>query len=224
VIRTTAYPNSQPLSGADLYTDGGEYFYAPSESGLPAAIAAGDIGDGGFAREVAAAIYAVNGNLATAREEMAIAALDPGVKTSGQSGLNEAQIRARRLASKAPLPTLPLGAAAQKASTDNLIWENSIDALSAGAGDPQVRVGVLRLLSTLAEITVADTTTGGQPTLALTATAPALPANYRESLTIGADTGIPILFAGGAPGHTPDVTITYQVSRVTLSDIAAGRL
>jgi hypothetical protein len=82
---------------------------------------------------------------------------------------------------------------------------------------------VLRLLSTVPEVTVTNTTTGSQPALTLTAGAPAFPANYQEALTINAQTGIPIAFVGGAPGQTPDVTITFQVSRVTLSDIAAGK-
>jgi hypothetical protein len=49
------------------------------------------------------------------------------------------------------------------------IWYNSINALTEGAGNPQVREGVLRVLSTIAEVTVANATTGGQPTLTLTA-------------------------------------------------------
>ena len=48
-------------------------------------------------------------------------------------------------------------------------WDNSIDALTWGAANPQIRAGVLRLLSTLPEVTVAKSTTGGQPTLTLTA-------------------------------------------------------
>src|SRR6202044_2386907 len=68
---------------------------------------------------------------------------------------------------KAPL-TMPTGKTLQE-DIDNSIWNNSMDALSAGAGNPQVREGVLRLLSTIPEVTVANSTTGGQPTLTLTA-------------------------------------------------------
>jgi len=106
---------------------------------------------------------------------------------------------------------------------DNYIWTNSQDALIAGSGNPQVRAGVLRILSTLPEVTVTSTTTGGQPTLTLRADAPAMPGNYQETLVIGAKTGIPVTFTGGVPGHTPDVTVTYQVTRVTLAGIAAGQ-
>jgi hypothetical protein len=99
---------------------------------------------------------------------------------------------------------------------------DSMDTLIEGAGNPDVRIGVLRILSTLSEVVVTNTTTNGQPTITLTASAPALPSNYQEAITINASTGIPVSFAGGTPGQTPSVTITYQVSRVTLANIAAG--
>ena len=68
-----------------------------------------------------------------------------------------------------------------------------------------------------------QTVAGSQPALTLTASAPALPPDYQEALTIDSSSGIPISFAGGVPGQTPSVIVTYQVSRVTLSAIAAGR-
>jgi hypothetical protein len=83
--------------------------------------------------------------------------------------------------------------------------------------------GLLRILSTLPEVTVTSTTTGGQATLTLRAGAPAMPGSYQEALVIGAKTGIPVTFTGGVPGHAPDVTVTYQVTGVTLADIAAGK-
>ncbi len=63
----------------------------------------------------------------------------------------------------------------------------------------------------------------GEAMLTLTAQAPALPANYQETLTINGTTGVPIGFAGGVPGHRPETTATYRVSRVTVAAIAAGR-
>lgn len=196
IIRTQVNAQGQSTGGgADLYTDSGAYYYAPTESGLPQQIAEhNDTGGGGFARELAAARYAVNGDLTTARQRMAIAMLDP-------------------------TPT----AAQQAATTDNEIWENSLDALQAGAGQPEVRAGVLRLLSTLPEVNVRSTNVNGAAMLTLTATAPAMPANYQETLTINGTTGVPVNFAGGVPGHRPDTTSTYRVSRVTVAAIVAGR-
>jgi hypothetical protein len=226
VLRNQAYPTQPAISGADLYTDSGEYFYSPSESGLPAAIAANDnIGDGMFAREVAAATYAVNGNLATARQRMATAPFASGTFPSVQSDPSAAQAKAeqlQRLGIKVAVPP-PTPAVSNAARTDNYIWMDSLDALSAGAGNPQVRAGVLRILSTLPEVTVTNAVFDGQPALTLTAAAPALPADYQEALTINAQTGVPMGFTGGTPGQTPGVTVTYQISRVTVSDIAAGK-
>jgi hypothetical protein len=226
VLRTQSYPDGTSMTGADLYTDSGEYFYATTESGLPSAIQSNDnVGDGIGAREVAAALYAVNGNLDTAREMMANAPFPGGVHPSLQTELAQAQAAEPALKAKGvnvPTPTAASIAAHQAASTDNYIWMDSIDAFAAGAGNPQVRAGVLRILSTLPEVTVTNTTTNGQPTLTVTATAPALPANYQEALTINAASGVPVSFAGGTPGQTPSVTVTYEISRVTMSDMAAG--
>jgi len=236
VLRTQSYPNSPSISGADLYTDSGEYFYAPTESGLPAAIAAdANEGDGMFAREVQAAKEAVTGDVATAAHEMAVAPFPGGVWPAAYpaAALKIAAAEAAQAAAAGkPVPTTvptiePTDAAAPSVPTqgqiDNYIWMDSLDALSAGAGNPQVRIGVLRILATLPEVTVTNTTTNGEPTVTLTAKAPALPADYQEALTIDASTGVPVAFAGGTPGQPPSVTVTYQVSRVTVSNIAAGQ-
>ena len=120
---------------------------------------------------------------------------------------------------------------------DNYVWENCEDALIVGSGNPQVRAGVLRLVSALPGITVTHGTVNGQPTLTLTAGAAELgyaginttnpkaaagPA-YQEAITINADTGIPLGFASGPPGEAATTTVTYVVTRVNLADIAAGK-
>lgn len=246
VQRTQAYPGRPAITGVDLYTDSGQYYYAPTLAAMPASIASGDQGDGFMARELAAARFAANGDLSTARQQMANAALDPKLaaklasETPAQraqqmadqkqrlidqltAGMNATQQPATRAALKAKINAIqhavPLS---QQAQADNEIWSNSLDALVAGASDPQVRAGILRLLSTVNAVNVAQTTTGGQPSLTLTAGGDAMPANYQEQLIINADTGLPIQFTGGTPGQAPSVTVTYKVSRVTLADIAAG--
>ena len=119
---------------------------------------------------------------------------------------------------------------------DNYVWEDCEDALVAGSGNPQVRAGVLRLVSALPGITVTQGTADGQPTLTLTAGAAELgdvgtskadpkaatgPA-YQEAITINADTGIPLQIASGPAGKVTG-TVTYKVTRVKLADIAAGK-
>jgi hypothetical protein len=209
-IRSTIYPDNPPDIVADLYADNGKYFFAPTRSGLPAQVAANnDQGYGIYAREVAAASYAANGDLAVARQRMADAsASGPDMWPAGA------------IKPKGPFPANV---------ADSGIWANAVNGLIAGDGDPRVRAGFLRIASTLPEITVKNTTTDGQPTLSLKAgremfaNAPATTRDIEETLTINAHTGVPLRVTVGAPGGAPDATISYQFSRVTLSDVAAGK-
>jgi hypothetical protein len=190
----------------DLYADDGRYFFAQTEAGLPAQVQKNNSqGDGWAGQEVAAAIYAVKGDLDTAELKMAWPYATPVPKFSAQT-------------------------------EDNAVWENCEDALVAGSGNPQVRAGVLRLVSALPGISVTHGTVDGQPTLTLTAGAAELGdvgidkadpkaetgPPYQEAITINADTGIPLGFVGGPAGHAA-VTVTYVVTRVNLADIAAGK-
>jgi hypothetical protein len=204
----------QSVTVYDLYADNGQYFFSPTESGLAAQVSAGhDLGGGIFAREIAAANLAATGNVQTAAQDMADAP-DPSNVISPTQTADPAAIAAKQAATGQP----------QAGNLfDNWVWENSQDALIAGSSEPQVRAGVLRILATLPDVTVTTGTSAGQPTLVLTAGTDELGANYTEQLTINATTGIPMSFASGAPGQPPSGTITYQVSRVTISDVAAGK-
>jgi hypothetical protein len=208
LLGTQSYPGTAAIPRADLYADNGTYYFAHTKSGLPAQVAGHHAvhDDGMFAREVAAAVFAgKGGNIATARQEMADAPQPPGTKPRvSQHDLNT------------PDRTGVI-------VTDNWVWENSMDALQAGAGNPVVRAGVLRLLATVPGISITHATSGGRQALVLTGSAPAQQLGYQEALTIDARTGVPIKFVGGNTGSAPSVVITYQVSRVTLSDVAAGK-
>ncbi len=216
VLRSEPDEGGTPITGADLFTDGGEYYYAPTEAGLPAQVAAGnDRGDGIFAREIAAAIDATTGNLTSAAVEME-AAPDPSVTAPPQGS----------------------------ALAINWLWENSLSALIAGSGNPNVRAGVMELISLIPEVTVTNTTANGEPAVQITGTFPdtscasakadgsageiakacAQPAGagLQEQLTIDATTGIPLFFVGGAVGQPAGAPLTYQVSRVTLSQVEQG--
>jgi hypothetical protein len=220
VERETGTPGQKTIKVWDLYADNGTYFFSRTEAGLPAQVKENNNqGDGVFGREVAAATYAATGDLDTAALKMAWpyatrvpAWLSAQVKNMSAGGLQ----------------------------IDNYVWENCQDALVAGSGNPQVRAGVLRLVSALPGITVTHGTVDGQPTLTLTAGAgelgyagvakptkanpkgaPTGPA-YQEAITINADTGIPLGFAGGPAGQVA-VTVTYVVTRVNLADIEAGK-
>ena len=217
VERETGTPGHASINVWDLYTDDGRYFFSQTQAGLPAQVRENNNqGDGQFGREVAAAIYAVTGDLDTAALKMAWAPdatpvpawLSAQVKNMSDGGLQ----------------------------IDDYVWENCQDALIAGSGNPQVRAGVLRLVSALPGITVTHGTADGQPTLTLTAgaaelgfmdteqanpkAAPGSP--YQEAITINADTGIPLKFVGGTADKVA-TAVTYVVTRVSLADIAAGK-
>jgi len=64
----------------------------------------------------------------------------------------------------------------------------------------------------------------GKPTLNVTARPRRYRRTYQEILTINATSGVPVSFAGGTPGQTPSVTVTYEISRVTMSDMAEATL
>ena len=219
VIRTTTDVGKTPTVGADLFADDGRYFYSDDPSGLGAQVRAGNNSANGFAgREVAAAQYAANGgDLATAQRRMAVAALDPDkpyrIQTTAPTpppGLTKAQLKLWFRATGG-VPTVVLG------SSD---WTNSLDALLAGAGRPDVRAGVLRILSTVPDVTVTQTTTDGKPTLTLTDTLKGYVSTDVQSMVIGAQDGIPVEFHDADLGEPSfDFTVAYAVSRVTLSDL-----
>ena len=122
----------------------------------------------------------------------------------------------------APAPK-PLTAQDIAAEVNNSVWNNSVDALSAGAGNPQVRAGVLRLLSTVPGVTVADSATAGQPTLTLTAGPAVFGGSGEEILTVSATTGMPVKAVMPGYQNVPTSVQTFQVSRVTLAAVAAGK-
>lgn len=211
VARTTA-----GVTVYDLYTDSGQYFFSPTESGLSSQVSTNnDQADGLYVREIAAAKLATSGNVETAAQDMDNAANDPNQSV----GSPPPAISARIAADKAAAANL------QSANLfDSWVWEDSLGAMIAGSGDPQVRAGVLQILATLPDVTVSSSTSGGQTTDVLTAGAAEEGPGYSEQLTINATTGIPVSFVGGVPGETPLTTVNYQVSRVTTSDVVAGKL
>jgi len=127
------------------------------------------------------------------------------------------------------LPVNPPAGKALRSDVDNLVWMNGIDALTEGGGSPLVRAGVLRLLSTISGLTVVKSTTDGQSTLTLTAGPEVFGGAGKNVVVINAKTGLPISsWTGDLPPSvhgqpTPASMTTYQVSRVTVANIEAGK-
>jgi len=222
-------PTSDKLgdNGVDLYTDSGTYYWALSESMLPQVIAEGqDVGQGQFKRDIAAALYAVNGDIGTARQRMSIANLIPGAPQNTAQANQDVIAKLKAIDKQRGIPYTPpkpLTPAQKQEQIDNFIWMNATDALTAAPGNPQVRAGVLRLMATMPKVEVTQTTTAGQPTLTLADSWPLLTdPGLVESLVINASTGFPIAMFNRDPGQPLNVTY-YHTSRVTLANVEAGQ-
>ena len=213
--------------GYGLYTDSGDLYSGNDKQTLVAAVAHhSNLADFTNAREIAAARYAAAGDLVTARVRMVNALPNDfflsfaARKKIWEKGAAARRALMREKGIKTPLK-MPTGKALQD-DIDNSLWTASTIALSWGAGDPEIREGVLRLVLTIPEVTVADSTTGGQPTLTITAGPAVFGGDGKQVLTISARTGIPVSSVVTGRGMRTSVE-TFQISRVTLADIEAGK-
>jgi hypothetical protein len=234
VLRRQIYPNSPEIDGADLFADNGDYYYSPTLSGLPAIIKSGETVDDestdSEVRDIAAAKAALGDEpIDSVRYQMSIANFDPAVLAHGK--WNRVYAPSTSNLSAAVRAKLKQVQATDEADDiqsvisheDGMIWDNGMDALLAGAGDPQVRAGVLKLFATIPQITVTSGSLNGKPTLDVTASL--LSSNqglYQEELILDASTGIPLEMVGGNQGQTPSVTVYYTISRVTVADVENG--
>lgn len=215
VVRQQHYPGQATIPGYDLYGDNGTYYWSPKKDGLPGEVAANNSrADGLFARETAAARYAATGDVQEARKRMANAASPDGNGPSA-TPVPKAEVRAA-----AEAKARKLGVPYEETNLeDNWVWGNSYDALVSGAGDPAVRAGVLRILSTVKDVAVTNGTVNGQSVLLLTASGAVFGGGYTEQLAIDSTSGIPVQFTNG----DGSIHIDYTVSRVTLADVKAGK-
>ncbi|TDC69903.1 hypothetical protein E1200_06835 [Actinomadura sp. GC306] len=207
-------------NGIGLFTDDGTYYWGNDKKALRRAVVK-NMGDDVFKGPIAAALYAVKGDIGTARARMASAGL------TGNTMPDLERERAERLKGYAKergeryVPPEPPTAEQKKQITDNHIWSNSIDALVAAPENPQVRAGVLRIMATMPRVDVTKSTTAGRSTLTLVNSWPAN-GRFKETLVIDAKTGRPVAFSGTAPG-TSATTLYYHTSRATLADVRSGK-
>jgi hypothetical protein len=224
LVQRTTHTGGQNVTVYDLYGDDNAYYFSQDESGLAAQVSGNHtLAAGLFGREVAAAKEAAAGNVQQGALDMANAPAPNGkyrITSTTETTLTPAQAAAAKVEAKLTGTAVSLGT-----NFDNWAWEDSQDALIAGAGDPQVRAGVLEILALLPGVTVAHgTSSDGQPTLVLTGGADEVGSGYQEQLTINAATGVPIGFVGGPPNGAPATQVDFQVARVTLANVANGQV
>jgi hypothetical protein len=217
-------PTSDKLggNGIGLYTDDGTYYWGNDKSALRRAIVQKGGGDDIFKRDIAVALYAVKGDINTARARMAVSNLAPGTNPADAERTKIEKLKGLAKAQgKKYVPPKPLTPAQQKEITDNHIWTNSMDALIAAPENPQVRAGVLRIMATMPKVKVTKTATAGQPTLTLVDSWSAT-GKLGEKLVINAATGRPVAVSSSG-SDMPTSTTYYHTSRVTLADVEAGK-
>jgi len=229
VVQSQQIGHQAPTVQYIVYADNGAIYAADSRRSLPAAITPhNNSADGTNAADVKVALYAADGNLAKARLMMinnsqnylGLGLSPDAQKKEWAKGYQAAkEIYKEKGVKGAPAP---MTAKRAQEEADNLLWTNTYIALTGGGGNPQVREGVLRLLSTISGVTVAHTTTNGAATLTLTAGPEVFGGEGNQVLVIDAKTGAPISSVVNTPG-VPQSVETYNVSRVTLSSIKAGK-
>jgi hypothetical protein len=221
VIRNQS-PTSNALgsNGIDLYADDGTYYWGIDKSALRRAVTHKGGAQDSFKRDVAVAIYAAKGDIATARARMAVAELSPGTKPDDRYKIEKLKAIAKDRGEKY-VPPKPPTPEQQKEITDSHIWSNCVDALKAAPENPLVRAGVLRIMATMPKVKVTKTSTAGQPTLTLMDSWPTAE-KLVETLVINAGTGHPVALSSKS-AQFPLRTTYYHTSRVRLADVKAGK-
>ena len=215
VLHKNVFPHDPSFTGADLYTDAGPYYYAQTKGELTK----DSLIEQDYTFEIKAALAAQTLPPAQARQKMIDATFGPAGEPSAtvtpspaeQEKLDQIKIKN---GGKLPPP------ASQQTIDDNRVWIGATDALLAGAGRKDVRAGVMTLLATIKTVRVSEGTDGGHAVVSLTATD--YPDGYEESYIVDATTGIPLKMVGGVAGKPPDVTVTYDIQRVTAADVLRG--
>jgi hypothetical protein len=234
IIGTKLLPGGPQLYYT-VYTDKGQVFNGDTAQNLAATVAKGAAEPASpfNAKVVAAARLAANGDIEKAKFDMITAAGNPlGLGMSPAEAdkawakaMAEVEEKFRKQGQK--VPDRPTGQDLEN-RINNHLFSNTTHALYIAAADSEVRAGVLKLLATMKDVTIGKTDVDGQAALTLTA-APAIQGGENTYiLTVNADNGLPIRAEGipvkDAPESSKRWMVNYKASRVTLADLAAGKI
>ncbi|GHG32101.1 MULTISPECIES: hypothetical protein [Amycolatopsis] len=233
IINTKFGLDDKPDLNYTLYTDQGRQFTGDSAKTLTDAVAKGQAEpatpyDG---KVMAAARLAANGDVDKARIAMITAsnnALGVGLSPAeAEKAWADAQAETAEMFRKhgkpvpAPKPR-PTGKDLENL-INNHLWSNAQHALFANAADAQVRAGVLKLYATIPDMVVRKTSVDGQAALTLTAP-PAILGGGADVLTINAGNGLPIREEITSAESSKRYVVNYKAFRVTVADVAAGKI
>lgn len=238
VIGTKPAPDGSPYVFYTVYSDKGQIFTGDSAKTLAATVAKNDDGARPYDKAVmAAALQAANGDVEKARIAMLTASGDNSLglglspaeaDKAWAKAQAEMEKQFREMGKPVPAPRpRPTGKELDDLIANHL-WSSTTYALFVGAANADVRAGVLKLLATIKQVTVANAEVGGQRALTIAATPDILGGDASAVLTLNADNGLPIqdeVFpAKDSPTPSKHAVVTYQSSRVTLADVAAGKI
>ncbi|WP_285484254.1 hypothetical protein [Amycolatopsis sp. NBRC 101858] len=233
IINTKFGLDGKPDLSYTLYTDKGQQFTGDSMKTLAHAVAKGDAEPAQQydKNAMAAARLAANGDVDKARIAMITAssnALGVGLSPEeADKAWADAQAETAELFRKigkpvpAPKPR-PTGKDLENL-INNHLWSNAEHALFANAADAEVRAGVLKLYATIPDMIVGKTSVDGQAALSLTVP-PAILGGSADVLIINADNGLPIREEITSAEPVKHYVVNYKSSRVTLADVAAGKI
>ncbi len=233
IINTKFGRDGKPDLYYTLYTDQGRQFTGDSAKTLTAAVAKGDAQpatpyDGNV---MAAARLAVHGDVEKARIAMITASgnalglgLSPAEADKAWAAAQaETAEMFRKIGKPVPAPRpRPTGKDLENL-LDNHLWSNAQHALFANATDAEVRAGVLKLYATIPGMVVGKADVDGQAALTLTAP-PAILGGAADVLSINAGNGLPIREEVTSAGSGQRYVVNYKAFRVTVADVAAGRI
>jgi hypothetical protein len=238
VITTKPAPDGgKPHPVYTLYTDKGQIFIGDSVQTLKdCAVKNDDQATEYHAKTMAAARLAATGDVEKAKFAMTTVNGNPwglglspaeAEKVWAESWARTAE-QLRKLGKEVPASKpRPTGAALDNL-VNNHLWSNTTSTLFNGAANADVRAGVLKLLATMKDVSIAKTVVGGQAALTLTADPAILGGDGSQVLTINADNGLPIsseVFpAKDSKTPSKHTVVTYQSSRVNLADVLAGKI
>lgn len=208
-----------------LYTDSGGIYSGYSVSDIKRAIARhqDQMYSGGYAPVLKAVSGVAGDTPARARVNFFEATEEPlfGLSPAAQKKVWDKQQAARQAFAKqkgATVTPKPYSPAAAQLQMDGDLWSASIEALSDGGGNPLVRQGALRLLSTVPSVKVTHSVTNGRPTLTLSAGPELWGGDASEVATLDAKTGMLVKDVSPVKG-LPLAYTTYQSSRVTTAKL-----
>ncbi|WP_439658657.1 hypothetical protein ACSHWB_40745 [Lentzea sp. HUAS TT2] len=237
VITKKVAPDGSLYVVYTVYTDKGQVFTGDSVRTLAATAGKNDDGARPFDGKVmAAARLAATGDVEKARTAMVTAAgnflgigLSPAEADKAWADAQAEVAETFREHGKpvpAPRPR-PTGAELENL-IGNHLWSNTTYALFVGAANAEVRSGVLKLLATMKDVTVGETSVGGQRALTLTGGPAIQGGGGSQVITVNADNGLPFSSEVVPDKNSADPSkpsmVKYESSRVNLADVVAGKI